>query len=306
MRSGVVICALAILSLCWVGCASSPGTPTPTAQATPDAGEPASALTAILATTVLREGQQRVAFILTRPDALVTAPQATVSSIYLGGEDAPGETQSATFYPWPYGVRGSYSTELAFDQAGSWQLAIEVPGSDGAVEKASLLLDVKEGVEVAEVGTLPPFTRNKTTRDVESLAELSSAGSPDPDLYIITIPEAIISGRPTVVVFSTPAFCVSPTCGPQVEVLQELKDQYGATTANFIHVELYDNPDDVQGDLSRARYSPLVETWGFLSIEGWTNESWSFVLDRDGRIAARFEAFIPKDELEQTLLAALQ
>ena len=302
--STVAVGALAVLSLAAASCASSPGTSTPTTRPALEAEEPAGALTAILATTVLRQGQQRVAFILTRPDALVTAPQATVSSVYLDGEGAPGETRPATFYQWPYGVRGSYSTELDFSRAGSWRLDIEVEGSGGGMEKTSLLLDVKEEVGVAEVGMLPPFTRNKTTRDVQSLNELSSAGSPDPELYVYTIPEALISGMPTVVVFSTPAFCVSPTCGPQVEVLAEIKDQY-RDVANFIHVELYDNPDDVQGDLSRARYSPLVESWGFLSVEDWTNESWTFVLDREGQIAARFEAFIPKEELEQFLLAEL-
>ena len=303
--SNAIVCLWAALVLGLAGCASSPGPSSATRQATPEASESNGAVTAILATTVLRVGQQRVAFILTRPDALVTAPQATLSSTYLDGEGVSGETKLAAFYLWPYGVRGSYSTELALDRAGKWLLDINVPGDNGAPEQAQLVLDVKEQVEVAEVGALPPVTRNKTVRDVASLAELSSAGSPDPGLYAITIPEAIISGMPSVVVFSTPAFCVSPTCGPQEDVLTELKDKY-STMANFIHVELYDNPDDVQGDLSRARYSPLVDTWGFLSIDGWTNESWTFVLDRNGRIAARFEAFVPKEELEQALLAALQ
>ena len=291
-----------LLALMLTACAGTSGTP----LAQPSATAPPGPLAAILATTVLRTGPQRVAFILTRPDSLVTVPQATVSSVYLGDEAQAGEAGTAKFYLWPYGVRGSYSTDLDFSRAGTWRLDINVPGKgDGAAEQTHLLLDVQERVSVAEIGALPPFTVNKTLRDVSDLAELSSAAVPDPGLYAVAIPEAIISGKPAVVVFATPAFCVSPTCGPQVEVLSELKDQYG-DEANFIHVELYDNPEEIQGDVSKAAYSPLVASWGFLTVPGWTNESWTFVIDRMGRIAARFEAFVPREELEDALLAALQ
>ena len=129
--------------------------------------------------------------------------------------------------------------------------------------------------------------------------------TPDPELYQLTIPEAIISGKPTVIVFATPAFCTSPTCGPQVDTVAELKDLYW-DEANFIHVELYDNPEEIQGDLDKAVLSSLVHDWGFSSIAHWFNESWTFLLGRDGRIAQRFEAFATLVELEEALLAALE
>lgn len=55
---------------------------------------------------------------------------------------------------------------------------------------------------------------NKTLYTVERLEELTTDYTPDPDLYQLTIAEALITGRPTVIVFATPAFCTSPTCGP--------------------------------------------------------------------------------------------
>ena len=267
-------------------------------------GEPGtSQLNAILATTVLRLGPQRVAFVLTRPDGLVVVPEATVTSVYVD-RDGVGETKQAHFFLWPYGVRGSYVTELSFDRTGRWRLDITVLNADGTTGRAQLDLDVAREVSVRDIGELPPFADNPTVHDVERLSELTSASSPDPDLYLKTIPEALTTGDPTVVVFSTPAFCTSPTCGPQVDVLTELKDRY-PNEASFIHVEVYANPEEIQGDLSLARYSPLVEAWGLSSVPGWTNESWTFVLGRDGRIASRFEAFTPLEELEQALKAAL-
>jgi len=97
-----------------------------------------------------------------------------------------------------------------------------------------------------------------------------------------------------VVVFATPAFCVTATCGPQVQVVSQIKDRF-QDQANFIHVDFYDNPEEIQGDLNLARLSPTVIEWGLPSNE------WSFVLDREGMISARFEAFATLDELRQAI-----
>jgi peroxiredoxin len=120
----------------------------------------------------------------------------------------------------------------------------------------------------------------------------------DPDLYQTTIEQAVVSGEPTVVVFASPAFCTNAVCGPQIEVLQQLKAKYRGQ-ANFIHVDFYDNPEEIQGDLDRARISPVVLEWRLPSIE------WTFVIDRQGAITARFEAFATLDEVEEAFLEAL-
>ena len=257
----------------------------------------------ILATTVLGVGEQRVAFLLTTSEGLVKAPEAQVASVYLGDGDAAGEEKQALFHLWPFGVRGSYSTQLNFSLPGPWLLDIAVDGPDGPAG-TRIELNVAEETGVPEVGDIPPFSANKTVYTVDDLADLSTDFTPDLDLYQLTIPEAIISGKPAVVVFATPAFCTSPTCGPQVDTVSELKDLY-RDEANFIHVELYDNPQEIQGDLDKAELSSLADAWGFTSIPHWFNESWTFVLGRDGRIAQRFEAFATLGELEEALLAAL-
>ena len=70
--------------------------------------------------------------------------------------------------------------------------------------------------------------------------------------------------------------------------------------ANFIHVEIWDNPDEIQGDMSRARIAPAVEEWGLVT------EPWTFILDRNGNVAGKFEAFTTASEIDEELKRVLQ
>ena len=294
--------ALGALALALAAACGDAATATPASNVTPLASS-ADAIRPILATTLLRVGSQRVSFLLTTAESLIKAPRATVTSVFLGDGQAPGEQKTAEFHLWPYGVRGAYSTELTFGRPGPWRLDVEVEGPDGPA-RTQLSLEVAERVGVPEIGAVPPLSPNKTVHTVERLEELTTDFTPDLDLYQLSIPEALITGRPTVIVFATPAFCTSPTCGPQVDTVSELKD-LRREEANFIHVELYDNPHEIQGDLSRAVLSNLVDQWGFSSIPHWFNESWTFVLGVDGRIAHRFEGFVTLEELDETLQSVL-
>ena len=70
-------------------------------------------------------------------------------------------------------------------------------------------------------------------------------------------------------------------------------------------MEVYDNPHEIQGDLTTARYSPLIDAWGLSKIEDYLNESFVFILDRDGRIAFKYEGYASADELVEDLRRVL-
>ena len=100
------------------------------------------------------------------------------------------------------------------------------------------------------------------------------------------------------VVFASPAFCTNAVCGPQVEVLSNLSATYG-DAADFVHVDLFTNPKEIQGDLTRAKKTPLLDEWGLVSQE------WTFVMDHEGVVVGRFENFVPQLELEPSLESVL-
>ncbi len=287
--------ALAMIVIAGAACSSPTPTPEPTATPTPTPTPDDTDLTGILATTDLSVGSNRVAFLLLSPRALVNVPQVSLTSTFV--EDAsPSETATAAFYQWPFGTRGNYVTQLEFDRAGEWELFVEAEGADGEISAARIPLHVKDSSFTPAVGTSPPMEVNKTAAVVSSLDEITSWSTPDPDLYQATIPQLVGDGMPSVVVFASPALCTSPTCGPQVETVSELKDEY-RDSVSFVHVEVYDNPHEIQGDLTTASYSPLVDTWGLSMIEDYLNESFVFILDRDGRIASKYEGYASFDEL---------
>jgi hypothetical protein len=295
--------ALAALLVSLAAACGAAATPAPVALQPQPAGSN-DGLTPILATTILRVGSQRVSFLLAGPTSLVKAPEATVATRFLEGDGAVVETKQAVFHSWPYGVRGSYSTQLTFDRPGRWQLDIAVDDAEFSGE-TRLVVDVAEKAVVPDIGAAPPRSRTKTLESAGGFKALTTDSTPDPDLYLLTIEEAVQDSKPDVIVFATPAFCTSPTCGPQVDTVSELKDAYRGQ-ANFIHVEIYDNPDRIQGDLSQAKLSPAVSEWGFDRIPEWFNESWTYVISHDGRVEQKFEGFVTLAELEETLQQALQ
>ena len=60
-----------------------------------------------------------------------------------------------------------------------------------------------------------------------------------------------------------------------------------------------DNPHEIQGDLRNAKRAPAVTEWGL------PNEPWTFIVDAEGKVADKFEAFTGRDELEESLLRVI-
>ena len=261
----------------------------------------ADGLKAILGTADLGVGPNRLGFVLTSPSGFVNEPEATVAFSYLAVAGAEGElrqTTKAELRRWPYGNRGLYVTEMSFDSPGVWRLDVSVNGTDGSHRKAQLEFEVLQSPSAPAVGSTAVKSKTKTVADVDSLAQLTTGSLQDPDLYRTTIEAAVESGLPAVVVFASPAFCANAVCGPQVDVLQQIKDQYQGR-GHFVHVDFYDNPEEIQGDLNKARLSPAVLDWRLPSIE------WTFVIDKDGKVTARFEGFATFDEVEEAFQRVL-
>ncbi len=251
----------------------------------------------ILGTGDLGVGMNRFAFVITSPRGFITESTVGITTYFIPHEGKSTEIEQqaeAIYQPWPYGNRGMYTTNLEFDREGTWKAVIAIPRSTGIFHKADLIFEVKPVTTAPAIGDMAIGSLTRTLSDVESISELSTGSLQDEDLYKISLAQAINSGSPTVVVFASPAFCINAVCGPQVEILQQLKDLYN-NQAHFIHIDFYENPLEIQGDLNKAQISPAVLEWSLPSIE------WTFVINNSGIIAARFEGFATLDEISDAL-----
>ena len=304
IKASLASACLLLITILGVACSSGSSQPTKYGTLSPYGKRPdlarlntgplsADGLQAFLATGDLGVGTNRFSFVLTSSNGIVSVPQIGISS-FKAGDQKSVQSTSATYSEWPYGTRGSYSTTLQFDQPGNWRVEIQVANSNGTTGKAELIFDIKDKPDAPNVGAPAVKSVSKTIRDVARLSQLATGSLLDPDLYQKSISEAVTSGAPTVVVMASPAFCTNAVCGPQIQVLHDLKDRYKGK-ASFIHVDFYDNPEEVQGDLGKARLSPVVLEWNLPSIE------WTFVIDKNGVINARFEGFVTLQEVEEAL-----
>jgi len=253
--------------------------------------ESTSGFNIILGTSDLAIGPNRFTFAIISPDGLVNVPSVKLKSMFNG--DIKQSTK-AHFELWPIPQRGLYVTELYFDESGIWDVEIELNNVISNKEVVVIQFKVKDSFVAPAKGDFAFKSVNKTIEDVNALSQLTTGSLQDPDFYRMTISEVIFQGKPFVLVFSSPAFCTNAVCGPQLEVLHSLKTKHEGRYI-FIHVDIYDNPEQVQSNFENARISPVVNEWNL------PTSLWTFIVDGKGKIKYRFEAFASESEIENAL-----
>ena len=196
-------------------------------------------------------------------------------------------------------VRGVYIFEsVPFAESGIWEahLSVSVRNVSGT-EKATVTFQVKDQSTTYAVGDMPPPSKNPTARDVSSLEEITTLEPIVPGLYELTVAEALDGPKPFVVVFATPAFCVTTMCGPVTDVAVQVYTDY-QDRVEFIHIEPWDLP-------TIRNEGKMVPT--DITLE-WRlpTEPWTFVVGKDNRITARWESLVTPEELTAALDSALQ
>jgi hypothetical protein len=232
-------------------------------------------------TFLVIDGQGRV---VTRPTAklwlargLKSTPFArtTAASESIGvGTSEPGEPTEV------------FVAHLQLKKPGTYWLLAEPVG--GRKIQAVGNVVVKSETAAPDVGA-SAIASNTPTLDDATLDELSTSTTPDPELYKISIADALAAKKPFVVVFATPKYCTSRTCGPVVDVVSAVRRKHADDGIPFIHVEIYQNNDPAKGE------NQWVKEWKLPS------EPWVFLVGADGTIKSRFEGTLSVDELDEAV-----
>lgn len=239
----------------------------------------------------LAVGEQRVLLGLMDPatQEFLARPELAATATFVGPEDLTIADVPLDFVWGIPEVRGFYKAVVSFPRAGGWSVSIR---ADGYEPTPPTLTMVGESTQMPQVGEAPPAVATRTSAD-HPLDAITTDPSPDPDFYRLSLDQALADGRPTVIVFATPAFCMSATCGPVLDVAKEVAADF--PQVDFLHIEIYEN-------LDAAGFDELVPVE---AVEAWAlpSEPWVFVTDATGVVRARFEGVISVDELVAALTA---
>lgn len=292
----------------------------------------------VLVNRALAVGQNRVQVgLLDRNETPILGARVRFQLYRLGGPPALLDEADARFVSLERGFvdeerhehvhlgeSGVYVANFSFDSPGPYGLALSGTLPDGRrFGPLPYQFNVLERTPWPMAGDPAPASRQPTLSQVRDIQELTSDLDPVPDFYTKTVAEAVSSGRPTVVAFTTPAFCQSQLCGPVLDsVVKPLYERYRGQV-NFIHIEPYRlgearegiglcpvpvfNREAARQGQGLGRCPPVPPEQLPPPAESWNldTEPWIFVIDRQGRIAAGFEGIVAADEVEAALRAAL-
>lgn len=268
-------------------------------------------LVPVLVNSQVGVGTTRIAFgLFSREGALISEATASVKLYTLDGDAgtlvgehqlAPAAIQlgeqahthadgSQHLHAGPAATVFAVMTELTRPEWWGAELSVELDGQQ--LEPMRIRFFVQERTLEPRIGDPAPRTVQLTLRDVDDVREIDSSIEPNPALHELTVAEALDSGRPAVVAFATPAFCQTRFCGPVVDqVVAPLQERYG-DRVHVLHIEPFDLAEVRAG---RAVPVPAMAEWGLQS------EPWVFVIDADGRVAAKFEGIMSFDEVSAVL-----
>ena len=155
-----------------------------------------------------------------------------------------------------------FANERKFDRAGNWGVVIQARLPDGSVGTASIGFQVLAESPTLKVGQKMPVLDTPTAGQVnDNLKLLTSSIRPNPAFYRTSLAQAVRSGKPTLLLLSTPAYCTSRMCGPAYDTTGDLQKLYG-DRINFVSVEVYTG-------LPNPGFHAALRKAGRLARDGW-------------------------------------
>ena len=324
MRRPLMVAPLALIAVAGCGGGSAgkstsdslPAQPKPTASATAfpsakgktldslRAGLPEGPILAPSTTSSLGVGNNRVGFALFTPDRrFVTNAAVALYTTKHDGSDVRGPFvarleslavsppyQSKTTAADPEAARAVYVADVPIPRAGRTVIT-GVARMNGKLARTSgfeLNIPAHETGGPPTIGSKPPLIHTPTLASVGGNAsKIDTRVPPATDLLKVDYAK-VVGKKPVVISFATPLLCASRVCGPVVDVVEQAKAATRSDVA-FIHQEIYNDNQVNKG------FRPQVLAWHL------PTEPWTFVIDRHGRVANRFEGAVSVGELERAI-----
>lgn len=221
----------------------------------------------------------------------------------------PGEpaiTIEADYLETTESLPGLYrAAPVKFPCWGEWGLEAVATEPDGSQRSGRMVFSVRPTSSTPPIGAQAPRSDTPTGSTSAEIGAISTDSQPDPDFYGTSVSQALDEGRPFLLIFSTPAFCRTRTCGPALDIVKSVAPEFKDDVA-FIHVEPYQleiangRAQPVLGEQNQPLVVESVLEWGLPA------EPYIFVVDEDGRVTAKLEGVASAEELEDALRQVAQ
>lgn len=220
--------------------------------------------------------------------------------VRLTGPDGRGITARPAVEQFATYGRRMYRARVPLEQLGAWDVHVSAT-IDGQPYAGDSSLEVSPDEGTPALGSMVPGGATPTMRDAHSLMHhISSDPEPLTAFYTWTLDSALAQNQPTVFVLDSYAFRPNAACGGALGILHEVFIDYPGLT--IIHAEPWHMAMGSDGHMLEldppggpAVLTDYAEAWG---IE---EPPWVFVIDRDGRLQAKFTGVIGSDELRAAI-----
>lgn len=222
----------------------------------------------------------------------LTAPSETTITV------VPAIEQFATY------ARRLYRVRVPLDESGRWDVLVSAE-VEGARLEGRAVLDVSLDKGTPPLGSLAPGGATLTIRDAHSLLHhISSDPEPLTAFYTWSLDEALRQGQPTVFVMDSYAARPNAACGGVLAILHEVFIDYPGLT--FIHAEPWRTSSGPDGMLELDPPGGPPVLTDYARAWGLEEPPWVFVIDRDGRLHAKFNGVVGSDELRAAMASVSQ
>ena len=299
--AGALLVVLATVAAC--APAATPSAPTASSGGNPLPNGSAAAgdIYPVMISAELIVGENRILFSFQNAGgAPIAKPDRTVELAFTGpnGEKVAGEKP---VFIWSIqDAVGVFVTHATFPTAGNWMATFTTSAPDSPEQEIPFSFDVKQKASVVQNGQPAPSVDTPTLADVGGdVTKISTDTNPNPAFYQTSVADALAAHKPFVLVFATPKFCQTKTCGPTLDKVKAVAAKHPDVT--FINVEPY-LLEDVDGQLQ-----PKLDASGNLQAVpatvayGLLTEPFVFVVGSDGKVKTSFELIFTPQEIDAAL-----
>jgi hypothetical protein len=293
---------VAVLTMVLAACGSTVSSaPIPNTSSAPPSGSAQGPILPIQVTSFFHVGDNRVIFGLadsTGQKAIAT-PDRTLTAGFNGPSGQAIPPTPMTFIWALQPVNGVYVGHANFPTTGTWtaDFTTTAPGSPSLT--MTFGFDVLDRSPVVSVGDAAPSVKTPTLADVGGdVAKISSDPQPVKRFYETSEDAALAAKKPFVLIFATPKFCQTATCGPTLDRLKPVAAAHPELT--FINVEPY------KLEFTNGALQPVLTGQDLTPVEATnvfklTTEPYVFVVGADGKVSATFELVFSPEEIEAAI-----